>query len=82
MCLRAINQPAVRWYAAVYRPVSSGWSSQGGGGRSTGGQSSAPHRAAPVAPSRAGPSVPQRMVPSPTPVGNIPANLPPPLVPS
>jgi len=70
----------MRWFFSVYRPVSSGWSSPGGG-RSAGGQS-VPHRAAPVAPSRAVPSVPQRMAPSPTPVGNIPANLPPPLIPS
>lgn len=66
---------------AVYRPAPTAWSSPGSG-RSAGGQASVPHRAAPVAPSRPMPSVPQRMAPSPTPVGNIPANLPPPLIPS
>lgn len=40
--------------------------------------SSIPSRAVP---SRPAPSVPSRMGPSPTPVGNIPFNLPPPLVP-
>ena len=70
--------------AAVDRPAPSAWSSQGGGGSKPagGGQTSLPHRAAPVAPSRPVPSVPQRMAPSPTPVGNIPAALPPPLIPS
>lgn len=39
-------------------------------------------RPAPSAPSRPAPTVPSRMGPSPTPVGNIPFNLPPPLIPS
>ncbi|ESO04100.1 hypothetical protein HELRODRAFT_79668 [Helobdella robusta] len=43
--------------------------------------SSLPSRAAPSAPTRPAPSVPSRMGPSPTPVGNIPFNLPPPLLP-
>lgn len=34
-----------------------------------------------AAPSRPAPTVPSRMGPSPTPVGNVPVNLPPPLVP-
>jgi len=71
----------IRLALFVHRPTSSAWSTQGGG-RSAGGQASVPHRAAPVAPSRPTPSVPQRMAPSPTPMGNIPANLPPPLIPS
>jgi dynamin GTPase len=43
--------------------------------------SSIPARPAPNAPSRPAPGVPNRMGPSPTPVGNIPFNLPPPLIP-
>lgn len=43
--------------------------------------SSIPARPAPSAPSRPAPGVPNRMGPSPTPVGNIPFNLPPPLIP-
>lgn len=42
----------------------------------------APARPAPSAPSRMAPVVPSRMGPSPTPVGNIPFNLPAPLIPT
>lgn len=46
------------------------------------GGGAAPARPAPSAPSRMAPVVPSRMGPSPTPVGNIPFNLPAPLIPT